>query len=57
MKKLGGMWLKATTKDNVCSSYEIFMYRQRAEILCLSYIYALELIPGVTWAGVCEKAC
>jgi hypothetical protein len=33
------------------------MYLQRAEILCLSYIYALELMPGVTWAGVCEKAC
>ena len=44
-------------KDNVCSPYDIFVYRQRAELLCLSYIYALELMPGVTWTGVCEKAC
>jgi len=37
-------------KDNLCTSYDIFIIRQRCSILCLAYIYALEEMNSVRWA-------
>jgi len=44
-------------KDNTCSSYDIFIVKQRSQLLCLAYILALEHMPRQNWAKCCQKAC
>jgi hypothetical protein len=34
-------------KDNLCSSYDVYIIRQRCTILCLAYISALEEMNAV----------
>jgi len=36
-------------KDNLCSAFDIFVTRQRSQILCLAYIYALDNMNEWTW--------
>ncbi|KAI2509704.1 hypothetical protein MHU86_4686 [Fragilaria crotonensis] len=43
-------------KDNLCSSYDIFMIRQRCSILCLAYTYALEEMNSARWIEDCCAA-
>ena len=40
-------------KDNLCSSYDVFIIRQRCSILCLAYTYALEEMNSVRWIEDC----
>lgn len=40
-------------KDNLCSSYDVFIIRQRCSILCLAYIHALEEMNSVQWIEDC----
>jgi hypothetical protein len=40
-------------KDNLCSSYDIFIIRQRCSILCLAYIHALEEMNSARWIEDC----
>jgi hypothetical protein len=40
-------------KDNLCSSYDVFIIRQRCSILCLAYIYALEEMNSARWIEEC----
>lgn len=44
-------------KDNICSPYDIFIVRQRSQMLCLAYILALENMPKWNWTACCQKAC
>jgi hypothetical protein len=45
-------------RDNLCSSYDIFIIRQRCSILCLAYMYALEEMNAVKWVeDCCAQAC
>ena len=43
-------------KDNLCSSYDIFIIRQRCSILCLAYTYALEEMNSARWIEDCCAA-
>ena len=40
-------------KDNLCSSYDVFIIRQRCSILCLAYIYTLEEMNSARWIEDC----
>jgi hypothetical protein len=40
-------------KDNLCSSYDVFIIRQRCSILCLAYVHALEEMNAVRWIEDC----
>ncbi|KAI2509402.1 hypothetical protein MHU86_5035 [Fragilaria crotonensis] len=40
-------------KDHLCSSYDVFIIRQRCSILCLAYMYALEEMNSARWVEDC----
>ena len=40
-------------QDNLCSSYDVFIIRQRCSILCLAHIYALEEMNSARWIEDC----
>jgi hypothetical protein len=40
-------------KDNLCSSYDVFIIRQRCSILCLVYVHALEEMNSARWIEDC----
>jgi hypothetical protein len=40
-------------KDDLCSSYDVFMIRQRCSILCIVYIHVLEEMNSVRWIEDC----
>jgi hypothetical protein len=40
-------------KDNLCSSYDVFIIRQRCSILCLAYTHALEEMNSARWIEDC----
>ena len=39
--------------NNLCSSYDIFIIRQRCSILCLAYTYTLEEMNSARWIEYC----
>ena len=43
-------------KDNLCSSYDVFIIRQRCSILCLAYTFALEEMNSARWVKDCCTA-
>ena len=43
-------------KDNLCSSFDVFIIRQRCSILCLAYSYALEEMNSARWIEDCCAA-
>ena len=40
-------------KDNLCSTYDVFIIRQRCSILCLAYSLALEEMNSSRWVKDC----
>ena len=45
--------MEKNDKDNLCSSYDAFMIRQRCSILCVAYRYALEEMNSSRWVEDC----
>jgi hypothetical protein len=39
--------------DNFCSPHDVFIIRQRCQILCLAYMFALEEMNSAQWIDNC----
>jgi len=39
--------------DNLCSPHDVFIIRQRCQILCLAYMFALEEMNSAKWVDDC----
>jgi hypothetical protein len=45
-------------KDNLCTPYDINIIRQKSQLLCLAYLYALDSMNNWQWmADCCASAC
>ena len=45
-------------KDNLCTANDINIIRQKSQLLCLAYLYALESMNNWQWmADCCSSAC
>jgi hypothetical protein len=42
--------------DNLCSPHDVFIIRQRCQILCLAYMFALEEMNSTQWFNCCAQA-
>lgn len=49
--------VKGRDPHDICTDGEKNILRQKSQLLCLAYKFAIDLMNGITWLACCEKAC